>query len=211
MLHQETVDKLTLELLKNLQKDLVFRDFFLVRGTALSLQIGHRKSIDLDLFNLQPFDVDEILTHLEKTYQFILDYQSKNSLKGEINGIKVDLISHQYPLTKQLIEIEDIRMASIEDIAAMKLNAIVVNGTRLKDFIDLAFLSSYLSLNKMLAAYEFKYQTRNLVLVLKSINYFTDINFKEPIQLINKVYDWEVVKHRLIQMVLKPDVLFEKI
>jgi hypothetical protein len=101
-------------------------------------------------------------------------------------------------------------MASIKEITAMKLNAIGINGTRLKDFIDLVFLSSYLSLNNMLAAYEFKYQTRNLVLVLKSSNYFTDINFKEPIQLINKEYHWELIKDRLTQMVSKPDIVFEK-
>lgn len=208
MLFKDTVNSPTLELLKNLQEDILLKDFFLVGGTALSLQIGHRLSIDIDLFTLQPFNVEEIIIHLEQSYQFILDYQSKNSIKGEINGVKVDLISHQYPLCEPLIEIEQLRMASLKEISAMKLNAIIVNGTRLKDFVDVVFLTSFLSLSQMLEAYELKYQTRNPMPVLKSLNYFDDINFNEPIQLIDKIYEWATIEKRLIEMVLKPNLVF---
>src|SRR5690606_2443882 len=103
----------------------------------------------------------------------------------------VDFITHAYPLVKEFRLDEGIRLASLEDIAAMKLNAIVGNGTRLKDFIDMAYLSSYLSLKDMLDAYEHKYSTRNEVLVLKALSYFNDVNHKEPIQLLGAGYQWE--------------------
>ncbi len=62
------------------------------------------------------------------------------------------------------------RLASLEDIAAMKLNAIVSNGTRLKDFIDITYLSCYLSLKEMLDAYETKYIVRNPLVIINLWN-----------------------------------------
>jgi len=66
MLRTETVTPGTLELLKELMNDEVLNEFFLVGGTALSLQIGHRISIDIDLFSINPFDEDEILARLSE-------------------------------------------------------------------------------------------------------------------------------------------------
>ena len=66
--------------------------------------------------------------------------------------MQVDLITHAYPLVNNIVVMDNIRFASLEDIAAMKLNAIVGNCTRLKDFVDIAFLSSHLSLLEMIAA-----------------------------------------------------------
>ncbi|MDP9082106.1 MAG: nucleotidyl transferase AbiEii/AbiGii toxin family protein [Bacteroidota bacterium] len=98
MLQKQTVSPGTLELLISLMKDEELWEFFLVGGTALSLQIGHRVSIDLDLFSINPFDENLLLAYLESTCKFQLDYQSKNTLKGQINGVKVDFITHSYPL-----------------------------------------------------------------------------------------------------------------
>jgi hypothetical protein len=101
-------------------------------------------------------------------------------------------------------------MAPLKEISAMKLNAIMVNGTRLKDFIDIAFLSNFLSLNDMLETYEFKYSTRNPVMVTKSLTYFDDINYDEPILLINEKYDWIKVEMRLKTMVSNPNKIFNE-
>lgn len=208
MLRKETVSESTLELLVALMKDSVFGDFFLVGGTALSLQIGHRISIDLDLFSKEAFDADRMLDHLEGTYNFQLDYQSKNTLKGSINEVKVDLITHNYALVKPLLLVEDVRMASLEDIAAMKLNAISGNGTRLKDFIDVAYLSSSVSLASMIEAYEEKYASRNPTMLLKAMEYHEDINFTESIQMLSGKYVWKDIAGRLRSMTLQPRKLF---
>ncbi len=139
MLQKQTVDAGTLELLTMLMGDEQLNDFILVGGTALALQIGHRKSIDLDFFNGNAFNENELSEYLETSKQFKLDFISKNTIKGEINGVKVDLLKHGYPLVNPQVVLEGIRMAGIEDIAAMKLNAIIGNGTRLKDFVDIAY------------------------------------------------------------------------
>jgi len=210
MLRKETVSADTLELLKDLMRDENLADFFLVGGTALSLQIGHRISIDLDLFSINSFDENKMLVYLESKKNFRLDYQDKNTLKGQISETKVDLITHSYPLVKQLALLEGIRLASLEDIAAMKLNAIVGNGTRLKDFIDVAFLSCYLSLKIMMKAYEDKYTSRNPVLTLKALAYHQDINFNEPINKIAGNYTWNAISKRLHEMEKYPEKIFEK-
>jgi predicted nucleotidyltransferase component of viral defense system len=210
MLRKETVSESTLELLKKLLQEDILRDFFLVGGTALSLQIGHRISIDLDFFNKSPFNKDQMLAYLESAYSFQLDYESKNTLKGEIKGVKVDFITHNYPLVKPLILTEGIRMASPEDIVAMKLNAISGNGTRLKDFIDVAYLSSTLTLTDMVNAYEKKYRSRNPTMVVKALDYHHDINFDENIEMISVHYQWKNIEARLSQMTLHPQKLFSE-
>lgn len=210
MLYKETVETTTLELLASLQQEEILKDFFLVGGTALSLQIGHKISIDLDLFTQKPFGTENVLTVLEKKYNYHLDFQSKNSLKGEIGGVKVDLIAHQHPLCQDLIIINNIRMATLLEISAMKLNAIMVNGTRLKDFVDIAFLSGFLSLNDMIKAYEIKYQTRNTITIIKSVSYFSDINYNEPIKLVATNFEWFLIENRLRQIVANPNQIFDK-
>lgn len=69
MLHKETVDAGTLDLIKRLMGDTELKDFFLVGGTALSLQIGHRISIDIDLFSEKEFDTSRLKKYLEDNYQ----------------------------------------------------------------------------------------------------------------------------------------------
>jgi Nucleotidyl transferase AbiEii toxin, Type IV TA system len=208
MLRKETISKPTLELLKMLMQDQSLKDFFLVGGTALSLQIGHRISIDIDLFNTKEFDENSMLNKLEAQYSFSQLYQDKNTLKGEVDGIKVDLISHTYPLIKPLVVIDGIRMASLNDIAAMKLNAISGNGTRIKDFIDIAYLSSSLTFAEMVNSYEQKYALRNAVMAIKAVNYYEDIELTTKVQVLDKNFKWENIKSRLDKMTIAPKQLF---
>lgn len=204
MLQKQTVDAATLELLNELMADEQLNNFLLVGGTALALQIGHRKSIDLDLFTIDSFNENEVSEYLESSRKFKTDFISKNTAKGEISGIKVDLIKHGYPLVNPPLIVEGIRMASIEDIAAMKLNAIIGNGTRLKDFVDIAYCSYRICLNQMLAAYDKKYKVRNPVMAIKALSYFEDINHKEPINLLNENLKWPLVEERLKNMIKYP-------
>jgi len=179
MLYKNTIEPSTLELLRNLQKDILLQKFHLAGGTSLALQIGHRKSIDLDLFTNEDFDTNYILEYLEQNYNFKLDYISINTLKGSIQEIKVDFISHKYKLVSEITELEDVRLFSVQDIAAMKLNAITGNGTRVKDFIDIYFLLKIHSLNELVKFYNIKYNSRNQLHVIKSLNYFEDITLQD--------------------------------
>lgn len=191
--------------------DSQLEDFLLVGGTALALRLGHRMSIDIDLFSNQPFDADQIANHLRLYYNLQLDFIAENTIKGEINNVAVDLIAHQYPWIETPKKVNGIKLAGFLDIAAMKLNAISVDGTRVKDFTDIAFLSSQLSLKQMLEAYKKKYSS-NPVMPLKALVYFDDINFNVPIKLSGKRnFDWNKIEKRILDMVENPEKIFEKL
>jgi predicted nucleotidyltransferase component of viral defense system len=211
MLHKETVASATLELLTGLMQDKRLENFILVGGTALSLQIGHRKSIDLDFFSVGVFNENELSVYLESKNSLQVDFLAPNTLKGSIKGVTVDFITHAYPMVHRNVLIDDIRMASLEDIAAFKLNAIIGNGTRLKDFVDVGFLSEYLSLTKMLAAFEKKYSSRNPVMAVKALAYHNDINFQEPLMLIGNSFEWNAVANRIQEMIRFPDKSFPRL
>ena len=211
MLYKETVDASTLELLKRLMADTRLKDFVLVGGTALSLQMGHRISVDLDLFFKSDFDAEELRAYLERTYHLETDYMAYATVKGEINGVQVDCIAHSYPWIRPFVEEDGIRLVSMEDICAMKLNAIAGNDTRIKDFIDVAYLSELYSLNQMLSFYEEKYHA-NPLMPLKGIVFFDDINKKAPVKMTDgKALDWKMIEKRLLAMEKSPNKVFESL
>jgi hypothetical protein len=180
-----------------------------VGGTALALQIGHRKSIDLDLFTIENFDFENLNQYLKANYDFTDSYFEKNTLKGFIEGVKVDFLTHAYPLVAPFVTENNVRMYAVKDIAAMTLNAIVGNGTRVKDFIDIAWISTIIPLSEMLDAYESKYRSSYFP-ALKSLLYFDDIDFNEPIQMTDGKFQWKVISKRLETMTKYPKRVFPK-
>ena len=211
MLHKETIDAATLELLKRLMGDERLQSFVLVGGTSLALQMGHRISVDLDLFTEKEFEADELREYLELNYHLQTDYLAFATVKGEIDGVQVDCIAHAYPWLKPFVLEEGIRLASLEDICAMKLNAIAGNGTRIKDFVDVAYLSSSFSLQQMLDCYEEKYNA-NPLMPLKGIVYFADINKNAPVKMANgKPLNWKMIEKRLLAMEKYPQKVFPQL
>jgi hypothetical protein len=197
----QTVETGTSELLKSIMSDTVFDQFALAGGIALSLLIGHRKSIDLDLFTVEEFNPSQLEKYLQDKYAFRRDFREGVSLKGEVNGVKLDFIRHDYPDVEPGIQDNGIRLYSFKDIAVMKLFAIADNSTRLKDFIDVAYLSKYLSLKEMLMAFAVKYLQINPYRAAKGLSYYDDIRFTEKIDLLDKDFKWEdITREDLIEI-----------
>jgi Domain of unknown function (DUF1814). len=208
MLQEQTVEKRTLGILKELMKDAELGRFILVGGTALALQIGHRKSIDLDFFSQEKFDENQINDFLVEKYNFKTTNINNAILNGFIEGVKIDFVPHRYEYVKKPFIEKGIRLASIEDIAAMKLNAIVRSGQRLKDFIDIAYLSSIFTLNQMLGFYIKKYPNSNKIIAIKALGYFEEINHEEKINMADKkTYQWNLIKNSILCMINYPDDL----
>ena len=208
MLFKETVDPELFGLIQQLQARHEMNGFVLVGGTALSLQLGHRISMDIDLFSSFPFNVESMLQFLQENFNYFNQVRLKNSLLGNVDSIKVDIISHQYKWLMPAIEVENIRMASLEDIAAMKLNAIMGNGSRLKDYVDMAYLSFCFTLQQMLDFFEEKYPMNNSMMAFKSLNWFHDINFDIDILYLDKNMNWDIIRSRIIEMIQQPGKLF---
>lgn len=116
MLYKTTIEDSTLGLLNRLMGNQRMKDFILVGGTALALQLGHRISVDLDLFSTEAFNETILSDYLHKEYHFALDFISKNTLKGEIDGVQIDCIAHQYPWVDSPVQKEGIRLAGYPDI-----------------------------------------------------------------------------------------------
>jgi hypothetical protein len=170
------IDPETFRLIQQIQAIPELSKFYLVGGTSLALQIGHRNSIDIDLFTNEPFDTDEVIDLLKDHFAVEVSSKKMNSLFTFVNDIKTDFIRHDYALIDAPIHKEGISFLSAPDISAMKLNAIVNSGKRLKDFVDIYFLLEHFSLNEMIRFFEIKYPHMNAVIALKSLSYFEDID-----------------------------------
>lgn len=192
MLQTKTVSAELLELLKVLMKIEELKDLRLVGGTSLSLQLGHRNSIDIDLFG--HFDLDDFaLTKLLSQFDNVQFLSGSKSIKiFLINGVKVDIVNYPYEWLDEAIVENNIRLASQKDIAAMKIAAITQRGSK-KDFIDLYFLLQTYSLQDVFSFYEMKITDCNTWLALRSLAYFGDAE-NQPMPKMFKDISWETVK-----------------
>jgi predicted nucleotidyltransferase component of viral defense system len=141
MIHWETLDKKREILLKKIILQPFLKDFYLAGGTALSLQLGLRKSNDFDFFSPHPFAEDALYDEFVKA----LGSKPKVISLGDgtcdmdVNGIQVSFFHYRHPLAGPLVEASEfpgLRMASLQDIAAMKFSAIGSRSTK-RDFYDL--------------------------------------------------------------------------
>lgn len=199
MLYKQTVNPRLLEILSALMNHPIFNEFQLVGGTSLALQIGHRESINIDLFGfgeLEELEVSEFLSSLGKVQVL---KKSKNILIYSVDGVKVDLVNYKYPWLNPFLNLENLRLADPQDIAAMKLNAISGRGSK-KDFIDVFFLLKKYSLADMIGFYNRKYKDGSEFLVLKSLTFFGDADAEDTPKMLIPT-DWQEVKKRITQEV----------
>jgi hypothetical protein len=192
MFYYETVDEGTLGLLKQLQALGILSEMRLVGGTSLALQIGHRKSIDIDLFGNLSSDYDSLIDELKTLGEVVPLKNSKNIHSLLINEIKVDIVNYEYKWLSNKISADNIYLATIDDIAAMKLNAIIGRGSK-KGFIDLFFILKDYSLATIMGFYTKKYNDGSAFLVLKSLIYFEDAEIEEMPFMFNNI-TWQIVK-----------------
>ena len=199
MLYLETVESSTLELLKKLQRLPVLEQTRLVGGTALALQLGHRKSIDLDFFGTVDCEAEYLRESIAGIASLTILKESPHIHIYIVDGIKVDIVNYKYPWLDDVVLEQGLRLASVSDIAAMKITAIIGRGTK-KDFIDIAFLLHHFSLEEILHFYAAKYNDSSVFMAMKSLVYFDDAE-KEPMpdMLINK--SWEQVKEYILSKI----------
>ncbi len=199
MLQFRAVYPTTLQLLQKLMSMTELKDFFLVGGTALALQLGHRISVALHFFNQNDFDEELILSALNSNFKTNNISVQKNALHLEINYpddsnvfVKIDIVKYSYPLIKPIVNIENIRLLSIEDIIPMKLSAIAGRGYK-RDFFDIYSLLEKYTLKDMFNLFDKKFQNTNHLHILKSLTYFDDADY-EPAPLSLGDFEWSKIK-----------------
>jgi len=178
-----------------------FNGLRLVGGTALALQIGHRKSIDLDLFGQVEMEELPVKELFEDFTSVETIKKSANINIFEINGVKVDFVNYTYPWLQDEVRIDGIRLAQIQDIAAMKLAAITGRGSK-KDFVDLYFLLKIMKLVDIISFYNQKYFDASTYLAMKSLTYFDDADQDMELDMLIET-DWEEVKKTIREEVIE--------
>jgi hypothetical protein len=186
---KSVLDLESFELLKTISKDPNFNNFYLAGGTALALQIGHRKSIDLDFFTSKDFK-SNLLANFP--YKYTTNCLFDNPIEIISGNTKVMFFCFGFPLNKDFQIIEGVKFADPIDIGLMKLLALEGRTSR-KDIIDLYFIhKEILSLEELLNIYDSFYPKekynnyKSMATVLNSEDYK-----KEPMPVMLRDFDWD--------------------
>lgn len=198
------------EVLTSLQKKLLpkltflkERGFYLAGGTALALLIKHRTSIDFDFYTGESFDPNEIRQKLIKDLNILSSEITiaPDTLLAHKEKMGISLFKYPYKLIKPWIKTEYLNVASLEDIAAMKLLAITQRGWR-RDFIDLYFLIKNLGIKNIFKFAEKKFPEFNPYNGLIALTFFEDaeknVPENRPLRLFRPI-DWPEIKKYLIK------------
>lgn len=200
MLHTEKIPAPAIELLRRLMSYDLLQQFALVGGTSLTLRFNHRLSVDIDLFTDKTFSPIDVINALRTHENLTLLRTSETMGFFTIDDVKVDLVYEPYPSIQAIETIDAIRLYSIHDVAAMKLNAISRRGSK-KDFYDLAELLLHYKLSELVEWYQFKYSDPEPTHLLRSITYFEDAEDGEQHDGIRFTFpntpSWEEVKTRI--------------
>ncbi|WP_227873910.1 nucleotidyl transferase AbiEii/AbiGii toxin family protein [Flavobacterium nackdongense] len=210
-LHWNTVSPLLQEILLDLMREEIFSSFRLVGGTALSLQIGHRMSVDIDLFTdaeYRSIDFKSVKKFLQNKYTYfntsstdIVAFGTYFEVGNSKNDfVKIDLYYTDDFVFEELV-VDTVRMASLEEIIAMKLD-VVLRGGRKKDFWDLHYFLEKITFNEMISYFQKRYPYNDdFSKIRPMIVDFTaaDLDF-EPNCLLSK--NWEFIKMDFIEKIL---------
>ncbi|MBI4669372.1 MAG: nucleotidyl transferase AbiEii/AbiGii toxin family protein [Elusimicrobia bacterium] len=173
-------------------------EFYLAGGTALALQLGHRISVDLDFFSSANILNDKKRQNLKQSLQLNANFKIRQEETGTLHitvgKAFVSFLYYNYALLKPAKSWQAIRIASIEDIALMKIGAVIGRGAK-KDFIDLYAVCKKISLPALLNLADKKFpNTADFALqAAKALVYFDDAE-KDPMPQLLKPLEWNQVK-----------------
>jgi predicted nucleotidyltransferase component of viral defense system len=202
MPHWEVISPEMHHLLTTIGQQPFISHFYLAGGTALSLQIGHRRSVDFDFFSetdeVKEKMADEIIRSLNSLSIQVIE-RALGNLVFLANNIRFGFFSYGYPLINAAVKLENMALASIADIGLMKCDALVTRGSR-KDFYDLFYITKSIPLLDLLQLASKKYpQFRDFpLLVLESMTLFENADRDLQPVLFDEV-PWEEVKNFFIK------------
>lgn len=211
MLYYSTVSPDLKSVLKIVMDSDILKPFRLVGGTSLSLQLGHRISIDIDLFTDSDYgslNFEDIETFLKSKFSFIVFSSELTSFgksyfigSSDNNAVKLDVF-YSDPFIDDELLIDNIRLASLKDITAMKIE-VIQNGGRKKDFWDLHELLNYFSLEEMLAFHKIRYPfSHDSDLIIKNFTNFQIADEDFEVLCLKGKY-WEIIKSDFENLIKK--------
>jgi hypothetical protein len=202
-LHLDILPSEQIKLFRVLSVQSFIKDFYLAGGTCLALQIGHRRSVDFDFFIPSDFDTEKIVNILVEIGTYKRTNEERNTINGILNDVRISFLGYKYKNIDSFIQRNNIFLAGLKDIAAMKMEAIASRGSR-KDFVDIYFLLKQFSLDEVLDFHHEKYgdHLSNRYHLLKSLVYFADAD-AEAMPLMVKPLPWSSVRDSITKRVRK--------
>ena len=196
-LYWATVTPLMRNVMRSVGQSGLYPRFYLAGGTALALQLGHRRSVDLDFFSetdeVRPETHREVL-HVLQAYQPTIVEQAWGNLLLLAQDLHVGFFGYGYPLVAPTALAKGVPLASLFDIGLMKLDALASRASR-KDFYDLYAIAQHIPLRKLLELAPAKYPTARDFepMVVRHMVFFDRAEQEEPLPLFHKL-DWATVK-----------------
>jgi hypothetical protein len=181
MSHIEAIDPRALDVLRRLMRSDLLRAFCLGGGTGLALQIGHRQSVDLDLFTPEPFDSLSLARELSavESSPIIVIMSAANSLQVRLADVRVDLLRFAVPLLELPLVFDEIRVLAVPDISAIELLSAVAGRGSKRDYFDIARLIEIYGLDQLFEWFSLKFPDLDPIPV-RSLTYFTDAETEPP-------------------------------
>lgn len=173
--------------------------FRIVGGTALALQIGHRKSVDIDFFSNQKVQKQSILKVLAQHFDTANLFVGTDCISGEVKGIKIDFYDDwMIPFKTESIFFEGLRLSSPMDIAGFKLNAITERREK-KDYIDLFFLFEEFGTEQILKnfkGYNPSISPKSILFALSEVKTAEQNESRMPDMLVN--VSWKQIRSKMV-------------
>ena len=211
MWHPEVITGALEGTLRDLGREPALGTFYLAGRTGLALHLGHRRSLDLDLFSPELFGEDALLQRIQHISGLAVTSKAPGTLHTVIQETKVSFFHYAYPVLFPLDTFLGVQVAGVPDIVCMKLSAVASRGTK-RDFIDLYTVAKQLGLDQQLQFFNRKYARAvySMVHVLKCLTYFEDAE-KDPMPDMLAPISWDQVKRffrseapRLLAVALRP-------
>ncbi|MGN1297331.1 MAG: nucleotidyl transferase AbiEii/AbiGii toxin family protein [Clostridia bacterium] len=198
-MHWEVIDKNRYNILEKIIKKTSLEKYYLAGGTALALQTGIRESFDFDFFVQTEFDENLLIQELEEIGDLEVTVCRKGTVHAILNDVQITFLYFENNLVEDKVTTEDIKglyLASIKDIAIMKLIAISQRGTK-KDFFDLYYICNNfdITIKEILDILDKKYDKNkiNYLHIIQSLAYFEDAEDENLPKVFIK-YDWNTIK-----------------
>jgi hypothetical protein len=151
---------------------------YLAGGLAVALQLGHRASADFDWFTANTISPEKLLSDIKATgFRIAVRQNEEGTFLGQVEGIEYSVFRYRYETAFPGREIEGCRVASLEDVGAMKLAAICQRSVK-RDYVDLhAILTAGgLNVRDLVDAWNRKYPGKDVAFALRALVYFRDVD-----------------------------------
>lgn len=179
---------------------------YLAGGTALALYFGHRTSQDLDFYTKKHFDPIKLTKEFKKVFKkdLKMSRSAEDTLWLRIKNTDLSFFRYPYPLIRSLVSYETVKLASIEDIIAMKIEAIITRGKK-RDFVDMYFAIKKYGIKKVLGFLKEKYpEAFNEYNCITALTYFRSA--EEGEQGRKRIYIYSGITWRAIKKYITEEI-----